>query len=522
MILWSLIIIPLLAAPLAWWAARASHLLTMWIALCAFAIDGALSLIVWFRYRLPEPSIQGQWMLESHTPWIPQWGIDLHLGLDGLSLILIVLTNVLGLVAVVSSWTEIRERQGFFYFNLLLVISGVIGVFLALDLFLFFLFWEVMLLPMYLIIAVWGHENRRYASFKFFLFTQAGSLVLLVAIATLALLHRDATGAPSFDYHDLLSLSIAPSTAWWLMVAFFIGFGVKLPVVPLHTWLPDAHTEAPTGGSVILAGLLLKTGAYGLLRFTVPLFPEAAQTFAPIAVALGAAGILYGAVLAFAQTDFKRLVAYSSVSHLGFALIGIFTMNRLALQGAVMQLIAHGVSSGALFMLAGALQERLHTRDMRRMGGLWGSMPRLSSIALFFAIASLGLPGLANFIGEFLVLFGSFRTHPWLTALAAVGMVTAAIYSLALIQRTFHGPLGIERGLPDLSGAPFAILISMMAILVWLGWYPMVLLSATEPILPFLHYLGPSMPNAAPLQPDGDPSIWILDPTPHLSHASAQ
>lgn len=522
MILWLLIAVPLLAAPLAWWAARVSHLWTVGIALCAFAIDGMLSLIVWLRYRVHDPSIQGQWMLDSHTPWIPQWGIDLHLGLDGLSFILIVLANVLGLVAVVSSSTEIRERQGFYYFNLLLVMSGVIGVFLALDLFLFFLFWEVMLLPMYLLIAVWGHENRRYASFKFFLFTQAGSLVLLVAIATLALLHRDARGAPSFDYHDLLSLPIAPSTAWWLMVAFFVGFGVKLPVVPLHTWLPDAHTEAPTGGSVILAGLLLKTGAYGLLRFTVPLFPEAAQTFAPIAMTLGVIGILYGAVLAFAQTDYKRLVAYSSISHLGFALIGIFAMNKLALQGAVMQLIAHGVSSAGLFMLAGALQERLHTRDMRRMGGLWASVPRLASIALFFAIASLGLPGLANFIGEFLVLFGSFSTHPWLTALAATGMVAAAIYSLALIQRTFYGHLRVDQELTDLSGAPFVVLVSMMVILVWLGWYPMALFSTTEPILPFLQDLGPSTTDAVSLQPNGDLSTLMLRPIPSLSPASVQ
>lgn len=522
MMLWLLIVIPSFAAPFAWWMARRSPLWSRWIALCACGLDGILSVIVWTSHRVPPARSQGQWIMESHTEWIPQWGIDLHLGLDGLGFVLIVLTNVLGLVAVVSSWTEIRERQGFYYFNLLLVLSGVIGVFLALDLFLFFLFWEVMLLPMYLLIAVWGHENRRYASFKFFLFTQAGSLVLLVAIVTLALLHQDVTGTPSFDYLDLLGLSIAPSTAWWLMLAFFVGFGVKLPVVPLHTWLPDAHTEAPTGGSVILAGLLLKTGAYGLLRFTVPLFPEAAQTFAPIAMALGAAGILYGAVLAFAQTDFKRLVAYSSISHLGFALIGIFTMNRLALQGAVMQLIAHGVSSAALFMLAGALQERLHTRDMRRMGGLWASIPRLASITLFFAIASLGLPGLANFIGEFLVLFGSFHAHPWLTTVAATGMVTAVIYSLALIQRTFHGPLRIDQELPDLSGAPFAVLVSMMAILVWLGWYPMVLFSATDPTLQFLHYLGLSTPDAALLQPNGDLSALTLQPIPHLSHASVR
>lgn len=483
MLLWLLIGIPLLAAPVAWWAAGVSPLFTRLIGLGAFTINGVLSALIWIKYQEPG---SGPWLLGSHIPWIPQWGITLHLGLDGLSFVLIMLTNALGIVAIVSSWTEIRERQGFYYFNLLLVMSGVIGVFLALDLFLFFLFWEVMLLPMYLIILVWGHEHRHYASFKFFLFTQAGSLVLLVAIATLALFHWEATGTPSFDYQDLLALRIPPSAAWWLMLALFIGFGVKLPIIPLHTWLPDAHTEAPTGGSVILAGLLLKTGAYGLLRFAIPLFPEAAQAFAPIAMALGVAGILYGAILAFAQTDYKRLIAYSSISHLGFALIGIFAMNRLALQGAVMQLIAHGLSSAALFMLAGALQERLRTRDMRRMGGLWASVPRLASIALFFAIASLGLPGLANFIGEFLVLFGSFNAHPWLTALAATGMVASTIYSLALIQRIFHGPLRVDRELSDLSGAPFAVLVSLMIMLVWLGWYPMVVLSPTESTAQFL------------------------------------
>ncbi len=522
MILWLLIIIPLLAAPLAWWASRRSPLVTVWIAVCAFMMDGALTLIAWLHYPVPPGALEGQWMLDSHTPWIPQWGIDLHLGLDGLSFVFIVLTNVIGIVAVVSSWTEIQERQGFFYLNLLLVLSGVIGVFLALDLFLFFLFWEVMLLPMYLIIAVWGHENRRYASFKFFLFTQAGSLVLLVAAVTMAVLYQDATGAPSFDYHDLLALTTAPSTGWWLMLGFFLAFAVKLPIVPFHTWAPDAYAEAPTGASILLAGVLEIPAAYGLLRFVLPLFPEAAEGAAPVAIILGALSILYGSVLAFAQTNFKRLVAYSSISHLGFVLMGIFAMSDLALQGAVMQLIAYGVSSSALFMLAGIVEERLHTRDMRHMGGLWASAPRLSSIGLFFAIASLGLPGLANFIGEFMVLLGSFERYPLWTALASTGMVTGAIYSLALIRRIFHGPLRIDRQFPDVSGGPFAVLIVMMVILIWLGWYPSVIFSATESSVQFLHHFETSAPDAASMRSIIDLSPLLQPPSPPLFDASAR
>jgi NADH-quinone oxidoreductase subunit M len=512
MILWALILIPLLAAPLAWWAERWSHRTVRWLTVGALTLDLMLALLMWSQDRSLLAASDGHWLWETHAPWIPRWGIGLHLGLDGLSLVLILLTGFLGLVAVIASWTEIQERIGFFHFNLLVVLGGVIGVFLALDLFLFFLFWELMLVPMYLLIAIWGHENRRYASFKFFLFTQAGSLLLLVAIVALALLHLQHTGRPSFDFTELSLMPLAPRTAWWLMLGFFVGFAVKLPAVPFHPWLPDAHTEAPTGGSVILAGLLLKTGAYGLLRFTLPLFPDAARDFAPVAMALGVIGILYGAALAFAQTDFKRLIAYSSISHLGFALLGIFAMTSLALQGAVMQLVAHGVSTGALFMLAGALQERLHTRDMRRMGGLWPVIPRWAALVLFFGVASLGLPGLANFVGEFLVLFGSYAGHPLLTIFAAWGVVAAAIYALALLQRTLFGRPTEDRRLPDLSRLAFTALLVMAAVQLWLGWYPRPVLSTTEPAVRLLlradraHSQPPGPLSAVPHRPDSGSS----------------
>lgn len=483
MVLWLLILIPMLAAPLAWMGQQWSRHAARWIAIGALSVDFLLALLLWSQGHSGPVSGQGGWLFESETSWIPRWGISLHLGLDGLSLVLILLTAFLGLIAIIASWTEIHSRVGFFHCNVLFALGGVIGVFLAIDLFLFFFFWEVMLVPMYLLIAVWGHTNRRSASFKFFLFTQAGSLVLLVAIITLAFLHQQATGKPSFDYADLMSLTLSKEMAWWLMLGFFIGFVVKLPAPPFHTWLPDTYTEAPTGASIILAGLLAKTGAYGLLRFTVPMFPEAISHFAPFAMALGAAGILYGAVLACSQTDLKRLVAYSSLSHMGFILLGAFAMTELALQGVVMQLVAHGLSTAGLFMLAGALYERFQTRDMQQMGGLWGVIPRVASMALFFACASLGLPGLANFIGEFLVLFGSYTAQPTVTILASIGMVMAAIYSLGMMQRIFLGPQRETHPAPDLSNVAFGTLLLMAVIQVWLGLYPKPVLATTQPVV---------------------------------------
>jgi NADH-quinone oxidoreductase subunit M len=495
MTLWLLILIPILAAPFAWMGQQWSRSAPRWIAIGALAVDCLLALLLGGQDHAVQASGNGAWLVESHISWIPRWGISLHLGLDGLSLILIVLTAFIGVVAVIASWTEIQSRVGLFHCNVLLALGGVIGVFLAIDLFLFFFFWELMLIPMYLLIVIWGHTNRQYASFKFFLFTQAGSLVLLVAIVTLALLHQQATGRPSFDYGDLMGLTLTSEMARWLMLAFLIGFLVKLPAPPFHTWLPDTYTEAPTGATIILAGILAKTGAYGLLRFTIPLFPEAMSEFAPIVMGLGAVGILYAAVLACAQTDIKRLVAYSSVSHMGFILLGAFAGTELALQGVVMQMVAHGLSTGGLFLLTGALEERYQTREMGQMGGLWSVTPRLATMALFFACASLGLPGLANFIGEFLVLFGSYATQPVMIILASFGMVMAAIYSLGMMQRTFFGRQQDTRTAPDLSNVAFGTVLFIAALQLWLGLYPRVVLSTAQPVMEQLVQAVVASPN---------------------------
>jgi len=495
MILINLILILLAGGALCWWSERFSVNTPRLLALVIVLADLAY-LLVGVTSASSEPfslssaagdlsAISGDptWLLSYQLEWVPRFGISLHLAMDGLSLILVALTFVLGAIAIISSWNESNQRQGFFQANILWTLAGVVGVFLALDLFLFFLLWEVMLVPMYLLIAIWGHEGKAYASMKFFIFTQLSGLLMLVAIIVLANLHHGLTGAYSFNYFDLLNLDIDPQIAYWLMLGFFIAFVVKLPGFPFHTWLPDAHTQAPTAGSVILAGILLKTGAYGLIRFTVPLFPSAALEFAPIAMMLGTAGVIYGAVLAFAQSDFKRLVAYSSVSHMGFVLLGVFAWNALALQGAVMQMVAHGFSTAALFMVAGALQQRLHTRDMNKMGGLWHHMPRMGAVALFFALASLGLPGLGNFVAEFLVLVGLFAENPWMTAVAALGLITAAIYSLIMMQKAFYGKPSSSLEVADFNSLDMAAMGVMIIALVALGLYPQPVFDLVQPLI---------------------------------------
>ena len=488
MILLCLILIPLISGILAWAAARWSTRVARSIALFATLADFVLTLHLWIANAHAGLTT---WFAQADWPWIPQFGIRFHLAIDGLSLLLLMLTFFLGALSVLASWREITEAVGFFHLNLLWILAGIAGVFLAVNLFLFYFAWELMLVPMYFLIAIWGHENRVYAAVKFFIFTQLSGLLMLIAILALFFLHHSATGAYSFEYQDLLGTPMSATAEMWMMLGFFVAFAVKLPVVVLHTWLPDAHTEAPTAGSVILAGLLLKTGAYGMLRFVLPLFPHAAHAFAPVAMALGVAGILYGAVLAFGQSDLKRLVAYTSVSHLGFVLLGIFVWNGLALQGALMTMICHGISTGALFILAGALQDRIHTREMDQMGGLWSTAPRLSGAALFFALASLGLPGLGDFVGEFLVLLGTYERSILLAVLAAIGVLFATFYALRLVQRAFQGPNTHSWRIPDLAPREGIAMALMIAALLWLGLYPRPVLDTFRPAMARLEQLAP-------------------------------
>lgn len=480
MILVYLILILIAGGLLAWFAGKWSKEIPRFIALGALSVDLFIAVSIY----LSNGNIGlNAWMIDYSASWIPHFGISLHLALDGLSLLMLILTFVLGILSVLISWKEIQENTGFFHFNLLWILSGITGVFLSMDLFLFYFFWELMLVPMYFLISIWGHENRVYASYKFFIYTQASGLIMFLAILVLYFIHGKSTGIYTFDYLQLVGTSMTAPTAFLLMLGFLTAFLVKLPVVPLHNWLPDAHTEAPTAGSLILAGLLLKTGAYGLLRFVIPLFPEASVTFAPIGMLLGVIGILYGAKLAFAQTDMKRLVAYTSVSHMGFVILGVYAFNELAYQGVVMQMIAHAISTGALFILVGQLQERIHTRDISRMGGLWKQVPVMGAVGLIFSMASLGLPGLGNFIAEFLTLLGTFKVNVLMTCLASLGLVGATLYSLRILQKVFYGKENIVYKLKDLSIRERFISGVLIVSIIFLGIFPNPVFKLAKPAI---------------------------------------
>ncbi|MBP2198483.1 NADH-quinone oxidoreductase subunit M [Pantoea cypripedii] len=482
-----LIIIPFVGGLLCWLAERLGAKVPRWIALITMGLTLVLSMQLWLQggYSLTQATGMPQWQSEYSVPWIPRFGIHFHLAIDGLSLLMVVLTGLLGLMAVLCSWKEIEKYQGFFHLNLMWILGGVIGVFLSIDMFLFFFFWEMMLVPMYFLIALWGHKasdgkTRITAATKFFIYTQASGLVMLIAILALVFVHYNATGVWTFSYEELLKTPMSHTVEYLLMLGFFIAFAVKMPVVPLHGWLPDAHSQAPTAGSVDLAGILLKTAAYGLLRFSLPLFPHASAEFAPIAMWLGVIGIFYGAWMAFAQTDIKRLIAYTSISHMGFVLIAIYTGSQLAFQGAVIQMIAHGLSAAALFILCGQLYERLHTRDLRQMGGLWSRIKWIPGLSLFFAVANLGMPGTGNFAGEFMILTGSFQVVPVIIVIATFGLVFASVYSLVMMQRAYYGEAKSQTPLPGMSPREFIMIMVLVVLLVLLGVYPQPILDTSH------------------------------------------
>jgi len=474
----TLVMLGLLAAGvLAWYLESVKKNSARWVALLAI-----VSFAIFFVLSIVNSSHAGvdynELVKLARISWIRVFNVEYALYIDYLSIILICLTFFLALICILVSWQEIKTKTGFYYFNLLAAIAGIIGVFAAVDLFLFFFFWEVMLLPMTAIIAIWGHENRHFAAIKFFIFTQISSLMMLVAIIAMAYFHYQQTGFLSFFYQDWLLLDLPLEQARYIMLGFFIAFAVKLPSVPVHSWLPDAHTQAPTAGSVLLAGVLLKTGAYGLIRFVLFLFPQASQEFAPIAMTLAVLSILYGAKMAFAQDDFKRLVAYSSISHMGFVMLALFAFNTLAYQGAIITLVAHGLSSAALFAMAGMVYNRIHSRNLNDMGGFWHSAPRMGGFALAFAGAAFGLPGLANFVGEFLSLVGAFQVAPIFVIFAALGIIGSAIYGMMLFQRSFQGPPTAE--VSDLSHRELIIVGSLFALLVVIGLYPNIVLQYVQ------------------------------------------
>ncbi len=448
--------------------------------------------------------------LEEFAKWINQPPINYHLGVDGISLFLVLLTTFLTPISVLASWNSITHRVKEFFVMLLLLEVGVVGVFLSLDLFLFFVFWEVMLIPMALLIGIWGHERRVYAAVKFVLYTMAGSILMLVGIIWL----YNSTG--TFDLPTIQqmlangTMALAPRTEMLLFLAFFLAFAIKVPLFPLHTWLPDAHVEAPTAGSVMLAGVLLKLGTYGMIRFCLPLFPEASHRAARWVAVLAIIGIIYGALVAMVQPNLKKLVAYSSVSHLGFVVLGIFAFHNISMQGAVYQMLAHGVSTGALFLLVGMLYDRRHTFEISEYGGLSTPMPKLAAFFLFTALSSLGLPMLNGFVGEFLVLLGTYQRHWQWASWAAVGVILSACYLLWSYQRVFLGEITREknRTLPDATAREKWILGVVAAVTLWMGiGSPFITRRTAAATQTVIDQVEPQRPYEAATPPGAAPEV---------------
>jgi len=441
-----------------------------WIANLVALVGFLISVPLWFWYNPQNPDFQ---FIERAT-WIPSIGAEYFLGIDGFSTLLILLTTLIGAIATLSAWTAITERVKEFYIFLLVLQTGMLGAFMSLDFLLFFLFWEVMLVPMYFLIGIWGSDNRLYSAIKFFLYTLVGSVVMLLGILALYFYNHSVTGVYSFDVTLFHKLNVPYDLQYWIFLAFFLGFAIKVPMFPFHTWLPDAHTDAPTAGSVILAAVLLKMGTYGFIRFSLPILPDASRHFVPMIVVLSIIGIVYGALVALAQKDWKRLVAYSSVSHMALVMLGMFALNPVGITGSIFQQLNHGISTGALFLIVGIVYERRHTREISEYGGLSKVMPVYAAIFLIMTLSSIGLPALNGFIGEFLILQGIFVVSKVWAAFAASGVVLGAAYMLYLYQRTMFGKIENPKNerLLDLNHREFATFAPLLILAVWMGLYP--------------------------------------------------
>ena len=478
MILSTILFTPLAGALLLMFVGRERQNVIRWIA-NGFAVAGFLvSAPLWFRY---DPA-GSTWQFVERMRWIPSIGAEYHLGVDGFSVLLILLTTLMGAIAVLSSWSGITERVKEYYIFMLVLQTGMLGAFMALDFLLFFLFWEVMLVPMYFLIGIWGGGRRLYSAIKFFIYTLVGSVVMLLGILALYFFNHSLTGVYTFDITKFHALTVPFDIQKWVFLAFFVGFAVKVPMFPFHTWLPDAHTDAPTAGSVILAAVLLKMGTYGFIRFSLPILPDASRYFVPLIVGLSIVGIIYGALVALAQTDWKRLVAYSSVSHMAMVMLGMFALTPVGITGSIIQQINHGISTGALFLIVGIVYERRHTRDIAEYGGLSKVMPVFAAVFLIMTMSSIGLPALNGFIGELLILLGIYVVNKWWAAVAAAGIVLGAAYMLWLYQRTMFGKISnpANASLEDLSIREFATFAPLVVLAFWIGLYPAPFLRRIE------------------------------------------
>ena len=500
--------------------------LALAISLATFAVT--LALWAGFDPSAGAPAFQ---FVERHA-WIPAFGIDYYIGIDGLSLMLLVLTGFLTPLALLTSWESVEKHVKEFSIFMLLLEASMLGVFSALDVFLFYIFWDFVLIPMYFLIGIWGYDQRIYAAVKFILYTMAGSVLMLVAIIGLSWLHQSVTGEYSFDLLKLYELQIPAGTQYWMFLAFTLAFIIKVPLFPFHTWLPDAHVQAPTPGSVILAGVMLKMGGYGLIRFAFPLFPEAALYFAPLLATLSVIAIVYGALVAMVQPDMKKLVAYSSVSHMGFVVLGITAFNMQGLQGASYQMLAHGVSTGGLFCIVGMLSDRRHTRQISEFGGLKTVMPRLTAVMLILTLSSIGLPGMNGFIGEFLIMLGAFKWDPRFVVVAALGVILSAVYMLWMFQRVFYGKITNSHNadLKDLSFREWAIVGPLAAAAIGMGVFPNVFLKPMEPAIqrlvdrvqahqPLVVLHAPD-PNPQAPKPPGPQDLRIAEVAPSFANAT--